>query len=83
MASKKITAADVHAAVAAQPLVGLKGAAGILGVKPPNVSRLRTQGRMSAAVPVEGSADVYVRSEVEALAGELGAERSARAGAAT
>lgn len=79
--AKKATAADVHAVVAAQPLVGLKAAAGILGVKPPNVSRLRDQGRMPAGVPVEGSADVFVRSEVEVLAVELAAEREARAGA--
>lgn len=76
----KVKAEDVHRAVKAQPLVGVNRAAKMLGIAPPNVSRLRSQGRMPEAIPVEGSAGVYVKSEVEALASELEAERAARAG---
>lgn len=63
----------------AQPeLVGSSAAAEILGVQKPHVTRLRRQGRMPAPVKVEGSNDVYVRSEVVALAAELERERSQR-----
>lgn len=72
---KKATAADLRQAVKDQPLVGLTAAARVLGIKPPNISRLRKQGRMPEGIKVEGSAMVYPRSEVESLAKELAAER--------
>jgi predicted DNA-binding transcriptional regulator AlpA len=75
---KKATPAELRAALKDQPLVGLVEAARILGVKPPNITRLREQGRMPAGVQVEGAAMVYVRSEVEALAKALARERSKR-----
>jgi predicted DNA-binding transcriptional regulator AlpA len=75
---KKATVADLRRALKDQPLVGLTAAARILGIVPPNVSRLRKQGRMPDGVKVAGSAMVYVRSEVEALAKELAAERGDR-----
>lgn len=59
-----------------QPLVGLTAAAKILGIAAPNVSRLRKQGRMPEGVEVEGSAMVYLKSEVAGLAKELAAERN-------
>lgn len=75
---KKATALELRAALKDQPLVGLTAAAHILGVLPPNITRLRKQGRMPDGVPVEGSAMVYIRSEVEVLAKELAAERGER-----
>lgn len=72
---KRATVLDLRAALKDQPLVGLTGAAKLLGIAPPNVSRLRSQGRMPDGVEVEGSAMVYVRSEVVKLAGELERER--------
>lgn len=62
----------------APALVGTTAAAKILGIAPPHVTRLRDQGRMPDRIPVEGSVDVYVREEVEALGVELRAEREAR-----
>lgn len=62
----------------APDLVGATAAAAILKVQPPHLARLRTQGRMPEAIPVEGSVDVYVREEVEALAEELERERRVR-----
>jgi len=59
-------------------LIGTTAAAKVLGIRPPHVSRLRDQGRMPEAVPVEGSNDVYVKDDVEDLAKELHARRQAR-----
>lgn len=67
----KATPEELRKAIDDQPLVGLTGAAKILGKAPPNVSRLRKAGRMPEPIAVEGSAPVYVRSEIEALAREL------------
>lgn len=75
---KKATPAEVRVVLGDQPLVGLVAAAKLLGVAPPNVSRLREQGRMPEGIEVEGSAMVYLRSEVLALAKELAAERKGR-----
>lgn len=58
-------------------LTGPTAAAETLGVKPPHITRLKDQGRMNP-IPVEGSADVYIKEEVEALASALHAERQAR-----
>lgn len=60
------------------PLVGSTAAAKILGVPTPHVARLRRQGRMPAPVPIEGTADAYVKAEVQALARELKRERRQR-----
>jgi hypothetical protein len=59
-------------------LIGATIAAGILGVYPPHITRLKAQGRITP-IPIEGSVDVYIRSDIEALAKELSAGRSARA----
>jgi hypothetical protein len=60
------------------PLVGSTAAARILGIPGPHVARLRKAGRLQP-VPIEGTADAYVRSEVEALDRALKRERQARA----
>jgi electron transfer flavoprotein alpha/beta subunit len=61
-------------------VVGVTRAAEILGIPKPNVSRMRRQGRMPEPLEQDGpGAPVFVRSEVEALARELQAEREARA----
>jgi predicted DNA-binding transcriptional regulator AlpA len=59
-------------------LVGTTEAAKILGMRPPHVSRLRDAGQMPEAVPVGGGNDVYLRSEVEALASERQSLAAAR-----
>jgi hypothetical protein len=74
----KATPVVVRAALADQPLVGLTAAAKILGIQAPNVSRLRSQGRMPDGVQVQGSAMVYFESEIQTLAKELQAERDGR-----
>lgn len=75
---KKLTSEQMHAALRKQPLVGLVAAANILGIAPPNVTRLRTQGRMPDPVHVEGSADVYLKSDIQKLARALSRERAKR-----
>lgn len=60
-------------------LVGATVAARILKVFPPHITRLKSQGRMPTPIPIEGSVDVYLRSDVMALAKELDRERGARA----
>lgn len=59
-------------------LVGRARAAEILGVESPHIARLQRQGRMPEPIPVEGTADVYVKEEVEALGRELKQERAER-----
>jgi predicted DNA-binding transcriptional regulator AlpA len=59
--------------------VGATRAASLMGVNPPYITRLKDQGRMPEPVPVEGSADGYVRSEVLALGEELEEGRIRRA----
>lgn len=73
---KKTTAEELRAALKDQPLVSLVGAARLLGVKPPNIARLRRQERMPEGIEVEGAARVYVRSEVVKLAKQLARERA-------
>lgn len=48
-------------------------------LKVANIWRLRKQGRMPAGVPIKGSADVYLESEVQDLALVLEEERRERA----
>lgn len=76
-AATKMPPAELAAAVKKQPLVGVNRAAKILGIAPPNFRRYRDR---LTEIPVEGSAAVFVRSEVEALAKELKAERANGAG---
>lgn len=59
-------------------LIGATAAAKLLGVQPPHLARLKAQGRMPEGIPVEGTNDVYVREEVEALGVILAGEREAR-----
>jgi hypothetical protein len=61
------------------PLVGVTGAAAILGIAKSNIERLRQQGKMPEAIEVEGvkrSTPVYVKSEVETLAAQLASDRA-------
>lgn len=50
------------------PLVGVTHASKILGIATPNFKRYRDR---LTAIPVAGSADVFVLAEVEALAAEI------------
>jgi hypothetical protein len=59
-------------------LIGATAAAKTMGVNPPYITRLKDQDRL-VGVPVEGSTDVYIRAEVEALGEELEAGRIRRA----
>jgi hypothetical protein len=68
LAAGAFTAEDVALVTAAQPLVGVKAGAEIIGKATPNFRRYR--GRL-IEIPVEGSASVFVRSEVEALGAAL------------
>lgn len=79
VAATKSPAQKVLTAVEENPLVGVNRAAQILGTAPPNFRRYRPR---LTEIPVEGSAAVFVRAEVEELAGELKAEREARAAGA-
>lgn len=58
-----------------EPLVGVTAAAKILGIPPSNFRR--DAAAHLTAVPVEGSASVYFRSEVQLLARERGTRRRA------
>lgn len=62
----------------APDLIGATAAAGILGVRPPHLARLKEQGRMPEPIPIEGTVDAYLREEVEVLGRELQREREAR-----
>ena len=79
-ANRKLTPEEMHAALRKQKLVGLTAAAKILGIAPPNVTRLKTQGRLPQGIPVEGSADVYLREEIVKLGKQLARERGRRDG---
>lgn len=61
------------------PLIGTTAAAKRLGIKAPNFRRDAVPHLTS--IPVEGSADVYFKTEVERLAAEWEAKRAARAAA--
>jgi hypothetical protein len=66
----------------AQPsleLVSRSEAARILGVQSPHLSREWLASRLPAPVPVRGSAPVYVKAEIQALAAQLRKERLVRA----
>lgn len=75
VAAGRFTAEDVVAVVAAQPLVGVKAGSEILRLAPPNFRRYRER---LAEIEVAGSASVFVRSQVEALAADLAAAREGR-----
>lgn len=59
---------ELAAVIEKTPLCGVKRASRILGVATPNFGRYRDR---LTAIPVAGSADVFVEAEVEALADEL------------
>lgn len=62
-------------------VVGPSKAAEMLGVQPPHLARLRRLERMPEPIMVEqasGPSSVYLRSEIEALAADLRAERADR-----
>lgn len=77
MAVAKLKPDELAAAVKKQPLVGVNRAAKILGIAPPNFGRYRAR---LVEIPVEGSAAVFVKAEVEALKRTLAAERANGAG---
>ena len=58
--------------------VGSTAAAELLGIPAPHIARLRKNGRLPAAIDVEGGYPVYLRSEILGLARELAWERQAR-----
>lgn len=58
-------------------LVGGKVAASIMGVYPPHITRLKDQGRLRP-IPIEGSVDAYLRSEVQVVAEEMRLARERR-----
>lgn len=63
----KLSPSEVADAVtAAGGLIGVTAAARLLGIRPPNFKR--DVGRHLTELPVEGSASVYLRGEVMALA---------------
>jgi hypothetical protein len=72
-----MTSAKIAHELEREPLVGVTAAAKLLGIKPPNFKR--DAAPRLTRVPVEGSADVYFRSEVERLATERAQTRAARA----
>lgn len=82
MATKAvITPARARKLLADLPLVTLTRAAKILGIAPPNVSRLKQQGRFpDPVVEVEGGAGAYAKVEIEELRDELARERAERDG---
>lgn len=60
-------------------LVGVTGAAEMLGLPKARIARLREQGRMPEPLQIVGpSAPVYLHDEVRALADELNRERDER-----
>lgn len=61
-----------------EPLIGVTAAAGVLGIKAPNFRR--DAAPHLTEVPVEGSASVYFRSQVQALAEERARKRAAADG---
>lgn len=73
----RLSPAELAVALEAQPLVGVTAAAKRLGIKPPNFRR--DAAPHLTEVPVEGSASVYFRNEVDDLAAERQRARSARA----
>jgi hypothetical protein len=77
-AEAKVSPAELVQHVAdAGGLIGVNASAKLLGVAAPNFKRYRPR---LTEVPVEGSAAVFVKAEVEALASELSEQRAARAG---
>lgn len=67
-------AAEIAELLTADPLIGVSAAAKLIPVKPPNFKR--DVAPHLTRIPVEGSADVYLRSEVEAFARAKAAARS-------
>jgi hypothetical protein len=59
-------------------LVSRNAAAKLLGVQSPHLSAPWLAPRLPKPVKVEGSADVWIREEIVALAKELEAERAGR-----
>lgn len=72
----KLSPAALVDAIKREPLIGVTAAARMLGIKPPNFNRDAAPHLL--AVPVEGSASVYFRSEVRQLAREWARKREKR-----
>lgn len=75
-ASKNLTVAELAGLLASEPLIGVTASARRLGIKAPNFKRDAVPHL--TPVPVEGSADVYFRSEVDALAARFAQARAKR-----
>lgn len=75
----KMTPGEIVALIAGliglRPLVGVKRASQVLGVAAPNFGRHKPK---LTEIEVEGSASVYVKSEVEDLADAMRMVREAR-----
>lgn len=72
----KLSPAELVAEIKRQPLIGVTAGAELLGIKTPNFRRDATPHLTE--VPVEGSASVYFRSEVEQLAKDRAQRRNGR-----
>lgn len=73
---EQLSSSELAAQLAHEPLMGVSAAARLLGMKAPNFNR--DVKPLLPAVPVEGSANVYFRSDVERFAAELRERREAR-----
>lgn len=73
----KFSRAELADALGREPLIGVTAGAKLLGIKTPNFKRDAAPHLL--AVPVEGSAAVYFRSEVLELAQLWARRRAARA----
>jgi hypothetical protein len=71
--AKVIAPVKLAELIKSQPLVGVSGAAKILGIVPPNFRRYRDR---LTEIPIEGSASAFVKAEVEELRDELQLGRS-------
>lgn len=69
---------DLARALRREPLIGVTAAAKLLGIKAPNFRR--DAGERLTALPVEGTASVYFRNEVVALARERARHRAKQNG---
>lgn len=77
----KLSPPVIAGAIKREPLVGVTAASKILGIPTPNFKRDAAPHLI--ALPVEGSAAVYFRSEVRELARELRRRRRARSNGRT
>lgn len=73
----KLSYSELAAILRDEPLIGTTQGAKVLGIKPPNFRRDAVPHLTS--VPVEGSADVYFKGEVEEFRDRRDQAKAARA----